>query len=64
MNAKLGLALVLLILTVIFTLQNIQVITIRFLFWEFSLSRALVIFVIFAMGVFIGVLLGRKKGKK
>lgn len=46
------LALVLLI--VLFTVQNAAVVTINFLFWEFSVSRALMIFFVLIIGIIIG----------
>ena len=57
MNIKLLLGIGLLILVVIFTLQNTQVMTISFLFWTVTLSRALIIFVVLAIGVIVGWIL-------
>jgi len=56
-NLKLYLVLVLIGLVVVFTLQNVVVVDIRFLFWSFSMSRALMIFFTLAVGVIIGWLL-------
>ena len=53
-DLKLYLVLALTGLVVIFTLQNVVVVDIRFLFWSFSMSRALVIFFTLAIGVVIG----------
>jgi putative membrane protein len=53
------------ILMVIFIFQNIDVVVINFLFWSVSISRALMIFLIFLMGIVLGALLSSmKKGKK
>ena len=46
------------LLIIIFTLQNVEVVSIRFLFWELAVSRALLIFVIFSSGLLGGYLLG------
>ena len=44
----------LLLLVALFTLQNTEVVTITFLFWHFSLSRALLIFLVLVTGVVVG----------
>lgn len=53
-NLKLYLGVFVVLMVVIFTLQNTEVVTTRFLFFEFSLSRALMIFVLFCAGVLTG----------
>ena len=45
----------LLILVVLFTLQNTETVPISFLFWEFRISRTLMIFMIFVIGVLVGI---------
>jgi uncharacterized integral membrane protein len=45
----------LLILVVLFTLQNTETVPISFLFWEFRISRALMILMIFVIGVLVGI---------
>lgn len=70
MKIKLSLGALLLILVVVFTLQNSEVVNINFLFWSFSLSRALMIFLVFITGILLGTFLGNfsnimdKLGKK
>lgn len=54
MYRRLLAGLILLILVVILTLQNAEIIVVRFLFWEFLLSRALLIFIVFAVGIITG----------
>lgn len=44
-------------LAVIFLIQNVTVVEIRFLFWTLSMSRSLLIFFLFAIGVIVGWLL-------
>lgn len=70
MKIKLSLGALLLIFVVVFTLQNSEVVNIDFMFWSFSLSRALMIFLVFIAGVLLGTFLGNftkimaKIGKK
>lgn len=54
MNIKLLLILVLAGLAVLFIIQNVAVVEIRFLFWSFQMSRSLLIFFLLAMGIIIG----------
>jgi uncharacterized integral membrane protein len=51
-KAYLGLALFLLV--VIFIVQNAEVVDIRFLAWKLSMSRALIVFFVLAIGIVIG----------
>jgi len=44
----------LLLLVVIFTLQNTAIVDIWFIFWRFSISRALLFFLVLFIGVFLG----------
>ncbi len=54
-NLKVYAGLGLLILVVLFTLQNTETVPISFLFWEFWISRALMILMIFVIGVLVGI---------
>lgn len=45
----------LLILVVLFTLQNTETVPISFLFWEFRISRVVMILMIFVIGVLVGI---------
>lgn len=54
MSWKLILVLIMLSLIVIFTAQNYDVVSIRFLIWSFEASRAIIIFLTLAIGVVIG----------
>ena len=58
MKAKIILLISLLLCVVVFTLQNTEVVRIRFFFWDFALSRALMIFLVLAVGFLSGLLLG------
>ena len=55
MNWKVGVILILLILVVIFTAQNYEVVQIKFLLWQFEASRAIVLFLTLLVGFAIGL---------
>ena len=57
MNYKLIFTLVLAGLMVIFIVQNVAVVEIRFLFWKASMSRSIMIFLVLAVGIITGWLL-------
>ena len=63
MNAKEIIAIVLVILLVIFAIQNTQTVDIRFLFWQISTAAVLGILVSFGVGFLAGWFfrLSRKK---
>ncbi len=46
-------------LAVLFTLQNVAVVEVSFLFWTITLPRAILLFVIFAAGAIFGWVFGR-----
>ena len=54
MNWKGTIILILLLLLVIFTAQNYEVVEIQFLFWSFQTSRAIVLFLTLCIGILIG----------
>jgi uncharacterized integral membrane protein len=54
MNFKITLVVILVCLALIFVAQNIQVVTVSFLFWEISMSRAVLIFFALLIGFIIG----------
>ncbi|NIQ01988.1 MAG: DUF1049 domain-containing protein [Nitrospinaceae bacterium] len=59
-NLKVYASMGLVILVVLFTLQNTERVSISFLFWEFQISRALMIFAIFIIGILTGFYIKRK----
>lgn len=67
MNLKLILGLILTTLVIIFIIQNVTVVEIKFFFWAFALSRALLIFLVLLAGFVLGWLtqghLKRKREK-
>lgn len=54
MNIKMITSLILTGLAVIFIIQNVTVVEVRFLFWTVPISRALLIFLALAVGIIIG----------
>jgi lipopolysaccharide assembly protein A len=44
-------------LVVTFVMQNLAAVEIRFLFWTFALSRALLVLIVLAVGILLGWLL-------
>jgi uncharacterized integral membrane protein len=57
MHFKLALSLVLAGLIVLFIVQNVAVVEVRFLFWGLSMSLSLFVFLLFVLGVIMGWLL-------
>ena len=51
---KLGVGLFLLFLLVIFTIQNAEALEVKFLFWTLTMRRALLLFLVLAIGVLLG----------
>ena len=68
MNFKITLVVILVCLALIFVAQNIDIVTVSFLFWEISMSRAvLLIFSLligFITGWFLNSYLAYRKDKK
>jgi putative membrane protein len=58
MKIKLVIGLILMGLVVVVALQNAEIVTVRFLFWQFSLPQALMSLASMAVGVVAGLLLG------
>jgi uncharacterized integral membrane protein len=63
MKFKTIMAIIFAIIVVIFSLQNAAVTQVKFLFWELSMSRVLVILGSFAIGVLVGILVSLKRPK-
>jgi uncharacterized integral membrane protein len=68
MNFKITLVVILACLALIFVAQNIEVVTVRFLFWEISMSSAILLFfsllIGFIIGWFLNSYLSYRKDKK
>jgi uncharacterized integral membrane protein len=63
MNVKVLGLIILLILLVIFAIQNTQAVGIKFLLWGFSTSAAVTILMSFIIGFLVGWLMGRFRTK-
>ncbi|MFL0353878.1 lipopolysaccharide assembly protein LapA domain-containing protein [Xanthomarina sp. GH4-25] len=64
MNFKTIIAIILILLIVTFTIQNTEVVTIKFLAFDISMSRVLVILGCFLLGLLSGVLLSYRRNIK
>lgn len=54
MNYRLTLILILAGLVILFIIQNVAVVEIKFLFWSIQMSRSLLMFFLLAIGLIIG----------
>ena len=57
MKTKIIFIIFLTILLIIFVLQNTEIVIVNFWFWDLSIPRALLLFVCFAMGLIIGLII-------
>jgi|GEM_PF-7059775 len=57
---KLTTLIVLVVLLLVFCLQNTMIVTVKFLIFEMSISRALLVLLVYAFGIGTGMLLFRK----
>lgn len=57
MKTKIILMLVLVGIFILFVLQNMDVVNIHFLFFSFPISLVLLLFIVFAIGIIIGMIL-------
>lgn len=64
MKTKIVVIVLLIILLIIFVLQNAELVVVKFWFWDMSLPRALLLFVTFAVGLIIGLMLTTTRKKK
>ena len=64
MNIRAYIGLALLLLVVIFIVQNATVVDIQFLFWKVSMSRSLMIFFVLAISIVTGWITARHCHKK
>lgn len=58
------LVMLLLAFVAIFSVQNADVVTVRFLGWQFALSTALVIQLAALLGAFVGLVIGALSGRE
>ena len=56
MKSKIVVIVLLTVLLIIFVLQNTEVVIVKFWFWDLSLPRALLLFITFAVGLIVGLM--------
>ena len=61
MKIKQWIAIILAIIILIFSLQNAEVTSIKFLIWKLEASRVLIILGSFVLGILVGILFSRSK---
>lgn len=57
MKTKVILTLVLVGIFILFVIQNIELVNIHFLFFSFPVSQVLLLFIVFAIGIIVGMML-------
>ncbi|MCG6969434.1 MAG: LapA family protein [Gammaproteobacteria bacterium] len=57
-NVKLIISLILVVLLVVFIVQNAAVVELHFLFWTLSMSRSLMILFVLFIGLLVGWIVG------
>ena len=61
MKFKTILAVLIVIVIVIFSIQNVAVTDVKFLIWKLSMSRVLIIIGSFIIGILVGVLMSMRR---
>jgi len=64
MKTKVIIIIVLAVLLIVFVLQNTETVNVNFFFWDLSIPRALLLFVCFALGLIIGLIIPSSRTKK
>jgi uncharacterized integral membrane protein len=64
MGFRLTLIMALLLAVVLFTLQNTEMVNIQFFIWNYEISRALLIFLSFAAGLLLGLIVAGLQYRK
>ena len=64
MKSKIVIIIVLAVLLIIFVLQNTDMVVVKFWFWDASIPRALLLFVTFAVGLIIGLMVPTSSKRK
>jgi len=64
MRTKIIVTIALLLLVIAFTVQNAEPLIIQFWFWNVWISKALLIFLLLAVGVVLGLLVGSLTPRK
>jgi uncharacterized integral membrane protein len=64
MKSKIVVIVLLTVLLIIFVLQNTEIVIVNFWFWDLSLPRALLLFVTFAVGLIVGLMVPTSRKEK
>ncbi len=64
MKPKKILILIIVILCLIVLFQNTEMVTLRFLFWDFSMSQIFLLPIVLAIGFIVGYFGARRKGDR
>jgi putative membrane protein len=64
MKAKAIVIIILIVLIIIFVLQNTEMVKVNLWFWDINIPGALLLFVCFAMGLIIGLLIPSSRKSK
>ena len=64
MKTKMVFIILLVVVCMILILQNTEVVSFRFFFWEFGISRIVLIPVFVLVGFIIGYIMGEKQKKR
>jgi len=64
MKTKVIIIIFLAILLIVFVLQNTEIVPVNFFFWDLNIPRALLLFVCFALGLIIGLIIPSSQSKK
>lgn len=63
-NLRLTVVITFLILIVIFTIQNIEVVSVKLLWWDVSMSRSILVIGLLLIGFLIGRVIGFNQHRK
>ncbi len=64
MKAKIVIIVILTILLIVFVLQNTTMVSVKLWFWGANIPMALLLFICFAVGLIIGLIIPASKNKK
>jgi putative membrane protein len=64
MKTKIVIIVILTILLIVFVLQNTAVVGVKLWFWELNIQEALLLFVCFAIGLIIGLIIPASRHKE
>ena len=64
MKSRFTFIMALLLMVVLFTLQNTEMVNIQFFIWSYEISRALLIFLVLTVGILLGLFAGSLQRRK